>query len=154
MNSAKKAFPGFHLDDQSGKTWTEKDLQGSWTVVYAYPKDMTPGCTVEAHEFSDLHGSFKKLGVQIFGLSPDDITSHMKFCEKDGITFPLLADTEQKLLKSLGSWMKKSMYGREYMGVDRSTWLVDPEGTIVKEWHQVKAAGHAQEVLNAVKESQ
>lgn len=145
-----KPFPSFKLEDQDGKVWTEKDFSGKWTVLYAYPKDMTSGCTIEAHDFTENLKHFQKFGAQVLGISPDDTKSHQKFCNKDGITFPLLADTEMTLLKKLGVWVEKSMYGKKYMGVDRSTWIIDRDGKIVKEWHKVSVAGHVQEVLEAL----
>lgn len=146
-----KPFPSFKLEDQDGKVWTEKDFTGRWTVLYAYPKDMTSGCTIEAHDFTKHLKDFQKLGAQVLGISPDDTKSHQKFCNKDGIPFPLLSDTKMELLKKLEVWIEKSMYGKKYMGVDRSTWIIDRDGKIVKEWHKVSVEGHAQEVLEALK---
>lgn len=143
-------FPNFTLSDQNEHTWTEKAFTKKWTVLYAYPKDMTSGCTVEAHDFSERLKDFEKLGAQVLGISPDDLKSHTKFCEKDGLQFPLLSDTEKELLQKLGVWVEKSMYGKKYMGVERSTWIVDPQGKIVKEWRKVKVPGHALEVLETL----
>lgn len=151
MSPLNQLFPKFSLEDQDGKTWTEKDFIGKWTVLYAYPKDMTSGCTIEAHDFTKYLKDFQKFGAQVLGMSPDDTKSHQKFCNKDGITFPLLADTEMVLLKKLGVWVEKSMYGKKYMGVDRSTWIIDRDGKIAKEWHKVSVEGHAQEVLETLK---
>jgi len=147
-----KPFPKFKLEDQNGKVWTEAAFKDSWTVLYAYPKDMTSGCTIEAHDFTENLKNFQKLGAQVLGISPDNTKSHQKFCSKDGITYPLLADTKMELLKKLGVWVEKSMYGKKYMGVERSTWIIDPQGKIVKEWRKVSVAGHVKEVLEAVKE--
>ncbi|MGE3278884.1 MAG: peroxiredoxin [Candidatus Altimarinota bacterium] len=149
-----KSFPKFQLEDQDGKVWTEADFKGSWTVLYAYPKDMTSGCTIEAHDFTENLKSFQKLGAQVLGISPDDTKSHQKFCNKDGITYPLLADTDKDLLEKLDCWKEKSMYGKKYMGVERSTWIIDPKGTIVKEWRKVSVAGHVKEVLETMKSFQ
>jgi peroxiredoxin Q/BCP len=149
---ADKTFPKFKLEDQDGKIWTEADFKGKWTVLYAYPKDMTPGCTIEAHDFTENLKHFQKLNAQVIGISPDDTKSHQKFCNKDGITFPLLSDNEKALLEKLGVWVEKSMYGKKYMGVERTTWVIDPDGKIVKEWKKVSVSGHVVEVLEAVKE--
>lgn len=147
MNS----FPSFELEDQDGKVWTEADFKGQWTVLYAYPKDMTSGCTIEAHDFSSHLKDFKKAGAQVLGISPDDAESHQKFCNKDGITFPLLSDPDKKLLEKLGCWVEKSMYGKKYMGVERSTWIIDPKGVIAHEWRKVSVDGHVKEVLETLK---
>ncbi|MDF2378939.1 MAG: peroxiredoxin [Candidatus Gracilibacteria bacterium] len=149
-----KSFPAFTLLDQTEKSWSKKDFEGIWTVLYAYPKDMTSGCTIEAHDFTKNLKKFQKLSAQVLGISPDDIKSHNKFCDKDGITFPLLSDPEKKLLSTLGIWIEKSMYGRKYMGVNRSTWIISPTGKIVKEWNKVKVPGHVDEVLETLKSSQ
>lgn len=123
----------------------------TWTVLYAYPKDMTSGCTIEAHDFTENLKAFEKAGAQVLGISPDDIKRHTKFCEKEGIGFPLLADPEKLLLEKLGVWIEKSMYGKQYMGVNRSTWIIDEKGVIVKEWRKVKVPGHVLEVLESLK---
>ncbi len=151
MDMTGKKFPRFSLQDQSEKQWTEADFTDTWTVLYAYPKDMTSGCTIEAHDFTENLKAFEKAGAQVLGISPDDIKSHNKFCDKDGINFPLLSDPEKKLLDALGVWIEKSMYGKKYMGVNRSTWIIDPSGKIVKEWRKVKVAGHVLEVLEELK---
>lgn len=146
-----KSFPKFKLEDQDGKIWTEADFKGTWTVLYAYPKDMTPGCTTEAHDFTENLKHFQKAGAQVLGISPDDAKSHQKFCSKDGITYPLLSDIDKELLNQLGVWVEKSMYGKKYMGVERTTWIIDPDGKIVKEWKKVSVPGHVKEVLEALK---
>lgn len=115
---------------------------------------MTPGCTIEAHDFTENLKGFEKLGALVLGLSPDDVKSHEKFCNKDGITYPLLSDPNKELLEKLDCWVEKSMYGKKYMGVERSTWIVDPKGKIVKEWRKVNVPGHVNEVLSALKELQ
>lgn len=142
------AFPDFTLQDQDGKTWTKNDLIGSKTVVYFYPKDDTPGCTVEACEFRDLMPKFK--GVKVFGVSPDAPKKHRKFIDKFSLNFPLLADTEKELCQTLGLWIEKTLYGKKYMGVDRTTYLLDENGTVEKVWRKVKHEGHAAEVLSAL----
>jgi peroxiredoxin Q/BCP len=152
MDMIDKAFPAFSLQDQTEKSWTQADFKGTWTVLYAYPKDMTSGCTIEAHDFTENLKAFQKAGSQVLGISPDDIKSHNKFCDKDGISFPLLSDPDKKLLDALGIWIEKLMYGKKYMGVNRSTWLINETGKIVKEWRKVKVPGHVLEVLEALKE--
>ena len=149
-----KAFPSFKLKDQSEKLWTQNDLKDVWTILYAYPKDMTSGCTIEAHEFTNALPSLKKMGAQVIGISPDDIKSHNKFCDKDGITFPLLSDPDKELLEKLKAWREKTMYGKKYMGVERSTWIINHKGKIVVEWKKVKVSGHVAEVMKTLQEMQ
>lgn len=107
---------------------------------------MTSGCTIEAQDFRDLQGEFEKLGVKVFGLSKDSLKSHDKFCEKESLNFPLLSDEDCDLIKKLGAWVEKSMYGRKYFGVDRSTFVIK-DGEIIQQWRRVKARGHAEIVL-------
>ena len=145
-----KKFPSFSLPASDGKTYTEADFATGITVVYVYPKDMTSGCTLEAHDFQDAYSKFKKLGVQIFGLSKDSLKSHKKFCERDELFFPLLSDEEHVLIELLNAWKEKSMYGRKYFGAERSTFLV-VDGKIVQEWRKVKVPGHVDSILAAVK---
>ncbi|MBL8047912.1 MAG: peroxiredoxin [Chthonomonas sp.] len=147
---SNKPFPAFSLVDQDGKTWTNQDLIGRPTVIYFYPKDDTPGCTKEACDFRD---NLQGLGnAQVLGVSPDPVKSKAKFASKHSLNFPLLADTEKALCEALGVWVEKSMYGRTYMGVERSTYLLDREGNIAREWRNVKVPGHVAEVARAVAE--
>jgi len=139
--------PKFELLDSGGKSVKSADFKGKKHVIYFYPKDFTPGCTVEADEFSKDYQKFKKNGIEIVGISKDDVDSHKKFCEKMKIPFVLLADTETNVAKKFGVWGKKKFMGKEYMGVMRSTFLVDEKGKIFKAYPNVKAAGHAKEVL-------
>ena len=148
MTDTGDVFPDFSLQDQDGKTHTLADLKGSRTIVYFYPKDDTSGCTTEACEFRDSVPRFE--GAKVFGVSPDPVKSHKKFADKYGLNFPLLADTEQSLCIALGVWVEKSMYGRTYMGVERTTYLLDAEGRVERVWRKVKPAGHAAEVLAAL----
>lgn len=142
-------FPPFSLADQDGKVWTNADLAGRPYVIYFYPKDDTSGCTVEACEFRDARPDFGD--VVLLGVSPDDAKSHGKFIKKHALNFPLLVDNEQVLLNALGIWVEKSMYGKKYMGVERTTYLVGPDGKIVAQWNKVKPAGHAAEVLEKLR---
>ena len=144
-------IPAFSLPGSDGATYSAKDLKGKPYVLYFYPKDATPGCTQEACDFRDQHSSLTKLGVRVFGVSPDPIKSHEKFIAKQKLNFVLLADEQHELADKLGVWKEKSMYGRSYMGIERSTFLVAADGTIAKEWRAVKVAGHVTEVVSAAK---
>ncbi len=139
--------PKFELEDSNGNKVKSTDYKDKKHVIYFYPKDFTPGCTVEADEFSKNYNKFKKAGIDIVGISKDDVDSHKKFCEKMKIPFVLLADTKTEVAKKFGVWGKKKFMGREYMGVVRSTFLVNEKGKIFKAYPKVKAAGHANEVL-------
>ncbi len=143
--------PKFELLDSDGNKVKSTDFKGKKYVIYFYPKDFTPGCTTEADEFSKNYNNFKKAGIEIVGISKDDVDSHKKFCEKMKIPFVLLADTKTEVSKKFGVWGKKKFMGREYMGVVRSTFLVDEKGKIFKSYPKVKAAGHAKEVLDVFK---
>jgi peroxiredoxin Q/BCP len=146
-------LPHFSLPATDEKTYTHDDFQTGQFVIFVYPKDMTSGCTIEANEFQSLLLEFKKKNTKIFGLSKDPIKSHHKFCTKESLTYPLLSDEETIFLDALGIWKEKSMYGRKYMGAERSTFLIE-DGKIIKEWHKVKAPGHAQEVFNFISTNQ
>ncbi|MCF7906057.1 peroxiredoxin [Candidatus Gracilibacteria bacterium] len=139
-------FPPFSLPASDGATYTEKNFSKGVYVLYLYPKDLTSGCTIEAQNFRDLKKDFEKIGVQVFGLSKDPIRSHEKFCTQESLNFPLLSDENTELIQALGAWQEKSMYGRKYMGIDRSTFVIQ-DGAIVREWRKVSVTGHAQEVL-------
>lgn len=142
-------FPDFSLLDQNGETHTLAEYQGNSLVVYFYPKDLTSGCTVEACEFNEALPEFGN--VKVIGVSPDPVKSHKKFVDKHGLQFTLLADTEKELVQALGIWVEKSMYGKKYMGVERTTYLLDAEGKIKQVWSKVKPDKHAAEVLAAAK---
>ena len=128
-----------------------KDLRGKNVVLYFYPKDSTPGCTTEGRDFSAMHSKFKRAKTVILGVSRDSIASHEKFKEKQGFPFDLLSDPDERLCKQFDVIHEKSLYGRKFMGVVRSTFLIDAEGTLRQEWRKVKVKGHAEEVLEAVK---
>jgi peroxiredoxin Q/BCP len=140
----------FTLPTDTGDTLTLSSLRGQWVVLYAYPKDDTSGCTTEACEFRDLFPKFKKGKAVILGISPDSVKSHQKFKAKYELPFTLVADEEKVALQAYDIWKEKSMYGRKYMGVERTTFVIDPEGRIAKVFEKVKPAGHAEEVMAAI----
>ncbi len=141
------SVPKFELEDSDGNKVKSTDFKGKKHVIYFYPRDFTPGCTTEADEFSRDYKKFKKSGIDVLGISPDDVDSHKKFCKKMGIPYTLLADTNKEVSKKFGVWGKKKFMGREYMGIVRSTFLVNEKGKIFKAYPKVKAAGHAKQVL-------
>ena len=143
--------PILNLDSTNGKFYSLKDSIGKYVVLYFYPKDDTSGCTIETNDFNKLLAKFKKLNCQIYGISKDNIKSHNKFKEKYKIKFDLLADDEIKIVKSYKVWAKKKFMGKEFMGIVRSTFLIDPKSKIVKIWSNVKVKDHAQEVLDTLK---
>ena len=144
--------PDIALETPEGGTVRALDFKGSKLVLFFYPKDDTPGCTVENKDFSALAGEFEKAGVALLGVSKDPPKKHTKFIEKHGLSAPLASDPpENGLADALGIWVEKSMYGRTYMGMERTTYLVDADGRIVQAWRKVKVKGHAEEVLAAAK---
>lgn len=151
VTEGKKA-PAFSAKDQAGATVKLAELKGKYVVLYFYPKDMTSGCTVEACEFRDEHSALKKKGAVVLGVSPDGEKSHQKFIAKHELPFQLLVDEDHAVAEAYGAWGEKSMYGRKFMGIIRSTTLIAPDGTVAKHWPKVKAAGHAAEVLAALVE--
>lgn len=147
MISEGDTVPKFAVNDANGNKVKFSDFKGKKHVIYFYPKDFTPGCTTEANEFSKDYEKFQKEGIEIIGISPDDVESHKKFCNKTGIKYTLLADVDKKISKLFGVWGKKKFMGREYIGVIRSTFLVNEKGKIFKIYPKVKPAGHSKEVL-------
>ncbi len=152
MLSVGTKAPNFTLQNQDAEEISLSELLGHWIVLYFYPKDDTPGCTIEAQEFSALFQEFKNLKTLVFGVSPDSPKSHCAFQKKCKFSVPLLCDPEHTMLTTYGVWQKKSMYGKEYMGVVRTTYLIDPKGIIRFVWEKVNHEGHAAAVLLKVKE--
>ena len=150
VETGEKA-PDFKLADDDGKIIQLSKQKGRIVVVYFYPKDDTSGCTAEAKDFSCLSGDFTKAGAEIIGISPDSAASHLKFKVKHQLTVRLAADEDKSAALAYGVWVEKSMYGRKYMGVERSTFLIDKSGRVAKIWLRVKVPDHASEVLAAVK---
>ncbi len=146
--------PDFCLPNQDSEEVCLRDLQGSWVILYFYPKDSTPGCTTEALDFTAHLKDFEDLGATVLGLSPDSVRRHKNFISKKELGVTLLSDEEKEVLKAYGVWQLKKNYGREYMGVVRSTFIIDPDGKIVAKWEKVRVKGHVQEVLNRLKELQ
>ena len=151
-NLEGKKCPAFSAEATSNKTISNETFQNQNFVIYFYPKDSTPGCTTEGQEFRDSYKKFKKLNTEILGVSRESIKSHENFKSKQNFPFELLSDPDEKVCKAFDVMKLKSMYGREYMGVDRSTFIVNAEGKIIKSWRGVKVKGHVAEVLEAVEE--
>lgn len=139
--------PDIVLPDQDGNTRKLADLRGKWTLVYFYPRDDTPGCTIEACGLRDAAGEYARAGIQVFGISADSAKSHKKFADKFQLPFALLADEEKRVIRAFGAWGKKKFMGREFDGILRQSFLVDPHGKIAKVYAKVKPDGHAAEVL-------
>ena len=150
MSLVGQPLPAFALQDDQGATVTDRDLRGAWTVLYAYPKDSTPGCTTEACDFRDNLARVQALGARVYGLSRDSLKSHQNFIAKQALTFPLLSDPDCALLKPLGAFGKKLMYGKEVEGILRSTFLVDPKGILRHIWPKVSVKGHVQDVMDTL----
>ncbi len=146
-----KKVPDFTAASTAGADFTLADARGKTVVLYFYPKDATSGCTVESQEFRDLHAKFKRAGALVLGVSRDSLKSHDKFREKEALPFDLLSDPDEALCKLFDVIREKSLYGRKYMGIERSTFLIDDKGVLRQEWRKVKVAGHAQEVLEALR---
>lgn len=145
--------PHFELPASNGENVKLSDFKGKNVVLYFYPKDMTPGCTTEACGFRDHHESFEGLNAVILGVSPDPVGRHEKFIEKHGLPFLLLADENHITAEDYGVWTLKKNFGKEYMGIERSTFIIDKEGNLSKEWRKVKVKGHVEEALEFIKEN-
>ena len=150
--SLNDKLPSFSLEATMVVTCRDSDLLGKWAVVFIYPKDNTSGCTKETKEFNERHSDFEALGVRIFGLSKDTISSHISFSKKLNLQFPLLSDPQTQLIQNLNAWKEKSMYGKKYMGTERSTFLIDKKLAIKHIWRKVKVEGHVDQVFNKYKE--
>jgi peroxiredoxin Q/BCP len=144
--------PAFTLPDQSGEPVKLSDFKGKAVVLYFYPKDDTPGCTREACSFRDEHSALVKAGAAVLGVSPDSTVSHQKFAGKFKLPFPLLADTDHAVSEKYGAWGEKSLYGRKFMGITRSTFLIGKDGKVARVWPKVKVDGHVDEVRKALAE--
>jgi peroxiredoxin Q/BCP len=144
--------PEFCLEDQEGKEACLEEMKGKWTILYFYPKDNTPGCITEAVDFSCMIEDFSKEDANVVGVSPDSIKSHLSFIGKHDLKLRLLSDPDHKVIEKYGAWKAKKLYGKEYMGVDRSTFLIGPSGKIMKEWRKVKVKDHANEVLQTLRD--
>jgi peroxiredoxin Q/BCP len=149
----KKLAPNFKIPSSNNKGFELKKNKNKFLVIYFYPRDNTPGCTNEAKDFSKLYKEFKKLNCDIFGISKDSVESHKKFISKFKIPFQLLSDDKIIALKKYGAWGEKSMYGKKFMGIKRTTILINPKGKIIKIWNNVKVKDHAKEVLSCLKEA-
>jgi peroxiredoxin Q/BCP len=150
MEDRKPELPDFDLEVSGGGRLRRDDLLGRHTVLYFYPKDSTSGCTVEAREFTAVRADLERHGVSVYGVSPDTPQSHDQFVAECDLGFPLVSDPDHRLIDSFHVWSSKSMYGRTYMGVERSTFLIGADGRIEREWRAVRPGGHAAEVLAAV----
>ncbi|ENQ3078636.1 thioredoxin-dependent thiol peroxidase [Bacillus cereus] len=153
MVTVGQMAPDFTLEASNGEQVKLSDFRGKHVVVYFYPKDMTPGCTTEACDFRDHHVTFVELDCVILGISTDSLQRHEKFIEKYNLPFLLLADEDHTVAEMYGVWKLKKNFGKEYMGIERSTFIVDKEGQLVKEWKKVKVKGHVEEALQFVKEN-
>jgi peroxiredoxin Q/BCP len=154
MPEAGDRAPDIQLPDESGTVYRLADQRGRWTIVYFYPTDDTPGCTVEACEFRDANDTIIERGADVWGISPQGAASKRAFREKFHLPFTLLADEGHAVADAWGAWVEKNNYGKKYWGTARTTYLVDPEGRIARAWHKVKPEGHAADVLNALDQAQ
>jgi peroxiredoxin Q/BCP len=146
-----KKLPAFSLPRSDGSVWKSSDAAGGKLVLYFYPKDMTSGCTLEGQDFRDLHAAFRRAGTTVLGVSRDSCERHAKFRAKERFPFELLADEDGKVCRLFDVIREKSLYGRKFMGIERSTFLFDAEGRLSREWRKVRVKGHAAEVLEAAK---
>jgi len=147
-----KNAPDFEIEDQHGEVHKLSEYKGKKVLLYFYPKDMTPGCTIEAKGFRDAWKDLEEAGVAVLGISADNVESHKKFCNKYNLNFPLLSDEKKQVVKKYGVWVEKSMFGKKYMGIRRDSFLIGEDGKILKHYIKVKPAEHPAEVLKDVKE--
>lgn len=152
MELLQKKAPDFTLPNEAGEIVRLSDYLGKNVVLYFYPKDMTPGCTTEACDFRDVYNDFSDLNAVILGVSMDDEVRHMKFIEKYGLPFSLLVDKDHSIAEAYGVWVQKKMYGREFMGIERSTFLINEHGIVAKEWRKVRVKNHVEDVLKYLRE--
>jgi peroxiredoxin Q/BCP len=143
-------IPNFTLPSSSGQEVSLNDYLGRKVILYFYPKNMTPGCTQEACEFRDAHDQITAHGAVVLGISPDSLASHAKFTEKNSLPFPLLSDEEHKVSELFGVWQLKKLYGKEFMGIVRSTFLIDEQGVLVEEWRKVRVKGHVAAAIEGI----
>jgi peroxiredoxin Q/BCP len=148
----KKKAPEFCLLDQNDKKVCLKDLRGKWVVLYFYPKDNSKSCTLEALSFTDNLNTLEEMGAVVMGVSPDSVKSHQNFAAKYDLNFTLLSDPEHEVLEKYGVWTLKKIYGREYMGVERSTFIINPEGYVENEWKKVRVKGHVDQIKQKLSE--
>lgn len=151
MVAVGRKVADFSLPQSDGSSWRLADHAGGKVVLYFYPRDMTPGCTTEGQDFRDLHAAFRKAGTAVFGISRDTCASHAKFRTRERFPFELLSDTEEQACRAFDVIKEKNMYGKKVLGIERSTFLIDAEGKLAREWRKVKVAGHAEEVLEAAR---
>ncbi len=151
MITENEKAPSFSLPNQLGEIVSLEDYAGKYLVLYFYPRDNTPGCTTEAINFSEISEQLKGYNTEIVGVSKDSVKSHLNFYSKKNLTITLLSDPDRKLIEAFGVWKLKKMYGKENMGVVRSTFIIDPKGEIIKVWQKVKVKEHAKEVLEFIK---
>jgi len=145
--------PDFRLESDSGEAVTLRDFAGKWLIVYFYPRDNTPGCTIEAQQFSEAVAGLRRLGAGVVGVSKDSVKSHCGFRDKVGIKFPLLSDPDLTVHRAYGAWGTKTMYGKKVEGTIRSTFLISPDGTVARAWGRVKVDGHVDAVVRALRAS-
>jgi len=152
MTNSTQMAPDFTLPRDGGDTVTLSSLRPAPVVLFFYPRDDTSGCTKEAIAFTEMHGEFQALGAHVMGISKDTVAKHDKFRDKHDLGIPLLSDAEDEVCETYGVYKEKKMYGKTFMGIERSTFLIDGEGRIMREWRKVKVPGHAEDVLQALKD--
>ena len=154
MVDSGDSIPDLPIVLSSGRPARLSEYQGRWLALYFYPKDSTPGCTTEGLDFTALLPEFRRLGAEVLGVSRDSLKSHQNFCSKQGLGFDLVSDADEALCNVFGVIREKNMYGRKVLGIERSTFLIDPRGVIHQSWRKVKVRGHAQDVLDAMAAAQ